>query len=149
MEVPENLAHGVGNFAMEAQTLELKCQRQAALITSLKAENKELQLERNDYMEKLKEKRGELTSLQGKLDDTTSEIADLKRALIRANDAVQQDYHDTVQRPKTEVRPSLYGQLVFVHTLLSDTFDPSFVTPQQTTVCCDCWYRRQGNPLSR
>lgn len=99
------LHNGTGNLAtVELHTWRLKCEQQATLISRLEEEIEGLRAERKDYLEGLKEKRKELASFQGKLDDAASEIADLRRALIRAQDT--QSHHHIPQRPGPQVRYS-------------------------------------------
>lgn len=104
MEVPKHPQVEPGSIVTELQTWRRKCEHQATLISRLEEENESLRSERKEYMEKLKEKRGEFTSFQGKLEDAASEIADLKRALIRAQDAASQNNCDTPQQPDPQVR---------------------------------------------
>ncbi|KAF9461373.1 hypothetical protein BDZ94DRAFT_1299267 [Collybia nuda] len=103
MEVQKVLQNEPRNLTMELQTWRQKCEHQATLISRLEEENESLRTERKTYMEKLKEKRGELASFQGILDDAASEIADLKRALIRAQDSASQNHRDVSQRPSLQI----------------------------------------------
>jgi hypothetical protein len=48
--VPTPLAHAADHIAAKAQALELTCERQAALIMKLEAENNSLRIKRNAYM---------------------------------------------------------------------------------------------------